>query len=227
VRAAMPGRPRLGGITFPVARTGLAGAEGDLPAESRPAAKEALLLWADMLDAAVESIHGADIARVHDLLASVEVSYDLAAEGWREGRASKTQTLAVLRQLLAEAERAAPSWFEERLGTPPKQVDAFAAVARATAIRMRARAESGDFERPAALSLEEAREVAKAEGVWEEKVHDDERRADLDRCSPARMLTGETTLGEYWATCVPQGVRYAAYGVAAFLAWRLYRWVTR
>jgi len=224
----MPGRAqKLGGVIFPEAREAVADVEGALPAEVRDAANEALLRWADMLDDAVNAIHLGDLARVHDILAHVEASYDASETGWREGRASKLETLAVLRQLLSEAEREAPGWFAEVLGTPPKQVEAFVAVAHATAVRMRARATSGDFERPASLSPEEAADIAKAEGVWEAKVVEDERRAGRDRCSPARVLTGESSLAEYWTGCVPRGVRYTAYGVAALLAWRLYRWVTR
>jgi len=224
----MPGRAqKLGGVVFPVAHTVVAGVESELPAEYRNAAKESLLRWASMLDDAVDAIQHGDLAQIHDILAHVEASYDVSETGWREGRASKTETLAVLRQLLGEAEREAPGWFAEVMGTPPKQVEAFAAVAHATAVRMRARANSGDFERPASLSPEEAADVARAEGVWEGKIAEDERRAGLDRCSPARVLTGESTFTEYWTGCVPRGVRYTAYGVAALLAWRLYRWVTR
>jgi hypothetical protein len=233
VRAAVPGRSRsLGGISYGARRAGLADAgadavaNGQLPPQYQNAAKEALLFWANSLDRAVDAIHQGDLAHVHDLLANMEESYDVSETGWMQGRASKEEALSVLRQALAEAERKAPGWFQAHMGAPPKQVEAFVAAAQVIAVRMRARANSGDFDHPAVLTPEEQAVVAKGESIWGAKVADDQARATGDLCAPARLLTGETSVADYWSNCAPSGVRYAFYGLAALLTWKLYRWVT-
>jgi hypothetical protein len=226
---------RVAGISYGARRVGLAdagaadtaGTDGRLPPLYHNAAKEALLFWADSLDRAVDAIHQGDLAHVHDLLANMEESYDVSETGWMQGRASKEEAFSVLRQALAEAERKAPSWFQSHMGTPPKQIEAFAAAAQVIAVRMRARANSGDFDHPAVLTPEEQAVVARGEAIWGQKVADDQARATGDLCAPVRVLTGETSVADYWSNCTPQGVRYVAYGLAALLAWKLYRWVTR
>src|SRR5207302_11096075 len=118
-------------------------------------------------------------------------------------------------------------WFQAHLGAPPKQVEAFVAAAHVIAVRMRARANSGDFDHPAVLTPEEQASVAQGESVWAAKVADDQARATGDLCTPARLLTGETSVSDYWSNCMPSGVRYAVYGLGALIAWKLYRWVMR
>jgi hypothetical protein len=223
---------------------------GSLPVESRAEAREYLLWLADEAMQAATALQAGDQAttnqRIDDLrLASIP-------DGFDEGLASYKTVTATLNNALAELNREEPSWWQAWNGTPPKQVDAFVQAANAIAIRLKNRAASSDFDKPALTASEQtdrgilpgtysggtitgadADALARAEAEWKKKVEEDQQNACKNACNPLTLFTGEMTFKKLWfgengcKACVPDPVKYATYAVGALVAWKLFRWFKR
>lgn len=221
-RGRDPRRPETGIV-------GLSGLGAAPSADVRERARALLQNLAALADMAVSDLRAQDLESVEWAIGDATSWDDLAWSGWSEGRATKNEVAAALRQALAEVKRDAPGWFEGWTGTPPKQVAAFISAAEAISIRLKNRAASSDFDAPAIVEGDDARRLEAAEGDWQAKVEEDERLARGNECSPIRMLTGEVSPDEYLKHCagLPWWARAAALGAAGLVAWKVYRWVVR
>ncbi len=213
----------------------------NVPGSHLEAAKSALIFFSDVLDIicqrAGDSLSSVRAARIsasslHDaagqagargqtaLMALIDevverrdaltTSYDLSDVMWAEGRASRMEALSLANNIVNDTLERLPAHI---------------AAAQALAVRMRARAYSGVFDKVAVLKPEDQQYVDQKEQVWKD--------ANKDDCSPFKFVWERTggfllnrttptmTGSQYVSICVPKWTKVAAVIAGLLLARKL------